>query len=163
VYAPKGSKSINTILRSRIILFLFLLIFLVVLVVFVALSRKAFRLTLRGKVHNFTWTSTRWWAVRCRCLAMSIPRSTVWSFGPPTRSTPRASSGKASFLCFVWISSHEKSGSSWICNVLFLRACRYFLRKLKKVKKSLPSMRYASRIWLLLLPWLGCKTWPLVS
>jgi hypothetical protein len=53
VYAPKGSKSINTILLSRIILFLFLLIFLVVLVVFVALSRKVSELTLRDKVHNF--------------------------------------------------------------------------------------------------------------
>jgi hypothetical protein len=56
VYAPKGSKSINTILLSRIILFLFLLIFSVVLVVFVALSRKTSGLTLRDKVHNFTRT-----------------------------------------------------------------------------------------------------------
>jgi hypothetical protein len=56
VYAPKGSKSINTILLSCIILFLFLLIFLVVLVVFVALSRKASGLTLQDKVHNFTQT-----------------------------------------------------------------------------------------------------------
>jgi hypothetical protein len=56
VYAPKGSKSINTILLSRIILFLFLLIFLVVLVVFVALLRKGSGLTLRDKVHNFTRT-----------------------------------------------------------------------------------------------------------
>jgi hypothetical protein len=54
VYVPKGSKSINTVLRSCIILFLFLLIFLVVLVVFVVLSRKASGLTLRDKVHNFT-------------------------------------------------------------------------------------------------------------
>jgi hypothetical protein len=44
MYAPK-SKSINTILRSRIILFLFLIIFLVVLVVFITLSRKASGLT----------------------------------------------------------------------------------------------------------------------
>jgi hypothetical protein len=56
VYAPKGSKSINTILLSCIILFLFLLIFLVVLVVFIALSRKASGLTLRDKVHNFART-----------------------------------------------------------------------------------------------------------
>jgi hypothetical protein len=56
VYAPNGSKSINTILLSRIILFLFLLIFLVVLVVFVALLRKASGLTLRDKVHNFVRT-----------------------------------------------------------------------------------------------------------
>jgi hypothetical protein len=56
VYAPKGSKSINTILLSCIILFLFLLIFLVVLVVFLALSRKAPGLNLRDKVHNFTRT-----------------------------------------------------------------------------------------------------------
>jgi hypothetical protein len=56
VYAPKGSKSINTILLSCIILFLFLLIFLVVLVVFIALSRKALGLTLRDKVHNFART-----------------------------------------------------------------------------------------------------------
>jgi hypothetical protein len=53
VYAPKGGKSINTILLSRVILFLFLLIFLVVLVVFVALLRKASGLTLRHKVYNF--------------------------------------------------------------------------------------------------------------
>jgi hypothetical protein len=52
VYALKDSKSINTILRSHIILFLFLLIFLVVLVVFVTLLRKASELTLRDKVHN---------------------------------------------------------------------------------------------------------------
>jgi sensor domain CHASE-containing protein len=56
VYAPKGSKSLNTILLSRIILFLVLLILLVVLVVFVALSRKASELTLRDKVHNFAQT-----------------------------------------------------------------------------------------------------------
>jgi hypothetical protein len=56
VYAPKGSKSINTILRSRIILFLFLLTFLVVLVVFVALSREASGLTISDKVHNFAQT-----------------------------------------------------------------------------------------------------------
>jgi hypothetical protein len=56
VYAPKSSKSINTILLSHIILFLFLLIFLVVLVVFVALSRKASGLTLQDKVHNFART-----------------------------------------------------------------------------------------------------------
>jgi hypothetical protein len=56
VYAPKCSKSINTILCSRIVLFLFLLIFLVVLVVFVALSIKASGLTLRDKVHNFAQT-----------------------------------------------------------------------------------------------------------
>jgi hypothetical protein len=53
VYAPKGSKLINTILRSHINLFLFLLIFLVILIVFVALLRKASRLTLRDRVHNF--------------------------------------------------------------------------------------------------------------
>jgi hypothetical protein len=53
VYVSKGSKSINTIFHSRIILFLFLLIFLVVLVVFIALSRKTSGLTLRDKVHNF--------------------------------------------------------------------------------------------------------------
>jgi hypothetical protein len=56
VYAPKGSKSINTILHSRIILFLFLLIFLVILAVFVALSRKASGLTLRDKVQNLART-----------------------------------------------------------------------------------------------------------
>jgi hypothetical protein len=54
VYAPKGSKSINTILRSPIIVFPFLLIFLVALVVFVALSRKAFGLTLQDKVVDLT-------------------------------------------------------------------------------------------------------------
>jgi hypothetical protein len=47
VYALKGSKSINILLRSCIILFLFLLIFLVVLVVFVTLSRKVSGLTTR--------------------------------------------------------------------------------------------------------------------
>jgi hypothetical protein len=52
----KGSKSINIILLSCIILFLFLLIFLVIPVVFVTLSRKASRLTLRDKVHNFAQT-----------------------------------------------------------------------------------------------------------
>jgi hypothetical protein len=56
VYVPKVSKSINTILLSRIMLFLFLLIFLVILVVFVALLRKASGLTLRDKVHNFAST-----------------------------------------------------------------------------------------------------------
>jgi hypothetical protein len=39
---------------------LFLLISLVILVVFVALSRKAFGLTLRDKVHNFAWTLSPW-------------------------------------------------------------------------------------------------------
>jgi hypothetical protein len=53
VYVPKGSRSINAILLSRITLFLFLLIFLVSLVVFIALLRKAFGLNLRDKVHNF--------------------------------------------------------------------------------------------------------------
>jgi hypothetical protein len=53
VYALKSSKSINTIILSRIILFLFLLIFLIVIAVFVALSRKTSELTLRDKVHNF--------------------------------------------------------------------------------------------------------------
>jgi TM2 domain-containing membrane protein YozV len=56
VYASKGSKSINTILLSHIILFFFLLIFLVILVVCVALSRKASGLTLRDKIHNFMRT-----------------------------------------------------------------------------------------------------------
>jgi hypothetical protein len=56
MYAPKGSKSSNTILLSRIILFQFLIIFLVILLVFVALLRKASGLTLRDKVHNFERT-----------------------------------------------------------------------------------------------------------
>jgi hypothetical protein len=56
VYMSNGNKSINMILLSHIILFLFLLIFLVVLVVFGALSRRASGLTLRDKVHNFTRT-----------------------------------------------------------------------------------------------------------
>jgi hypothetical protein len=46
VYASKSNKSINTILRSHIILFLFLLI----------LSKKT--CTLRDKIHNFALECT---------------------------------------------------------------------------------------------------------
>lgn len=78
---------------------------------------------------------------------MSIPRSTAWSFGPPMRSVPNLSSG----MCWIYSCSFIHLKYLWLCKfsasfiyfwiilvgIFFGLTCwRYYLRKLKKVKKS---------------------------
>lgn len=85
-----------------------------------------------------SFINTRWSEELSPLQAMSILKSTGWSCGRPTRFAPNPSSGKilapeiphlfdlfSGFLCVL------------ICDDLVLNLLdRYFLRKLKKVKKS---------------------------
>ena len=118
------------------------------LLLFMDLNDMIFN-SFRDCVGN-SFTSTKWSAEHSQPRTMSIPRFTAWNFGPLTRSVQNQSSGQwchlTSSLIYLLLVFE-----SYICArarvyffcmmgdslMLWWLICfRYFLRKLKKVKKS---------------------------
>ena len=85
--------------------------------------------------------SSRLWGELFLLKPMSIPRSIVWSFGPPMRSVRNPSFGTFIVMCLHHVFDSDclllfKSFVVFIEWFWLIWIIRYFLRKLKKVKKS---------------------------